>query len=175
MKPLFLALVCCISLALALEAGQTVALPKQVTDSFGQVQKLEKTTWKVFFFYPRVGTSGCTAQNIEYTKLYPEFLKRSAQVFGVSSDDAKSQCAFVANSQLKVPQLPNGGAGLAKTFAVGNTFGMLSRDTVVVAPNAQVVLIRRGVNAVSDAQEVLAFLKTQNCKALTSGTNQCKP
>jgi thioredoxin-dependent peroxiredoxin len=163
------------SLALALEAGQVVSLPAQFTDSFGQVQKLEKNTWKVFFFYPRAGTSGCTAQNIEYTKFYPEFLKQRAQVFGVSSDDAKSQCAFVANSQLKVPQLPNGGAGLDKVFAVANRFGTLSRDTFVVASSGKVVVIRRGVNPVSDAEEVLAFIRTQDCKALTSGSNRCKP
>jgi thioredoxin-dependent peroxiredoxin len=161
------------SLALALEVGQVVKLPTQLTDSFGKTQKLESKTWKVFFFYPRAGTSGCTAQNIEYTKFYPEFLAVQAQVFGVSSDDAKSQCTFVANSKLKIPQLPNGGAGLTKTFEVGNTFGMLSRDTFVVAPTGKLVAIRRGVNAVSDAEEVLNLLKTKNCKALSSGANKC--
>lgn len=174
MKKLLAAILCFPCLALALELGATVPLPTQVSDSFGKTQKLERNTWKVFYFYPRVGTSGCTAQNIEYTKLYPEFLRLQAQVFGVSIDDAKSQCAFVANSQLKVPQLPNGGAGLAKTFTVTELFGMLSRDTVVLAPNGKLVAIRRGVNAVSDAQEVLGLIKNKDCKALTSGNNQCE-
>ncbi len=162
------------SLALAVDLGSNPSLPKNLTDSFGKVHTVKTGTWKVFFFYPKAGTNGCTAQNIEYTKFYPEFLKLNTQVFGVSSDDAKTQCAFVANSQLKIPQLPNGGAGLTKLFDVGNAFGMLSRDTFVLSPKGQVLAIRRGVNAVSDASEVLEFIRGNgNCKALTSGANRC--
>jgi thioredoxin-dependent peroxiredoxin len=164
------------SLAFALELGSSPTLPNNLTDSFGKQFALQKNTWKVFFFYPKAGTSGCTAQNIEYTKFYPDFIKAKTQVFGVSSDDAKSQCAFVANSKLKVPQIPNAQETLAKVFEVGNAFGMLSRDTMILAPNGQLKAIRRGVNAVSDATEVLAFIQSNgNCKALTSGANQCRP
>jgi thioredoxin-dependent peroxiredoxin len=172
---LVFALFCC-GLAFALEVGSSPALPKSLTDSFGNTHTLQKNTWKVFFFYPRAASSGCTAQNIEYTKFYPDFIKVNTQVFGVSSDDAKSQCAFVANSKLKVPQIPNATDTLGKTFAVVPIFGMLSRDTFILSPDGEIAAIRRGVNAVSDAGEVLKFIQGKgNCKALTSGINQCKP
>ncbi len=162
-------------LAFALELGSSPTLPSSLTDSFGKSHVLQKNTWKVFFFYPRAASSGCTAQNIEYTKFYPDFLKANTQVFGVSSDDAKSQCAFVANSKLKIPQIPNATATLGKTFEVVMLFGMLSRDTFILSPDGEVAAIRRGVNAVSDATEVLNFIRGNgNCKALTSGMNTCK-
>ncbi|MEY4530752.1 MAG: hypothetical protein RLZZ156_1473 [Deinococcota bacterium] len=176
MKRLLVFVLFCFGVALALDVGSSPALPKSLTDSFGTTHTLQKNTWKVFFFYPRAASSGCTAQNIEYTKFYPDFIKLSTQVFGVSSDDAKSQCAFVANSKLKVPQIPNATDTLGKTFAVVPIFGMLSRDTFILLPDGEIAAIRRGVNAVSDASEVLKFIQSKgDCKALTSGINSCRP
>ena len=162
-----------ITVALSAKLGETPALPATLTDSYGKVQKLESNQYRVFFFYPRAGTSGCTTQNIEYTKRYAEFLELNAQVFGVSSDDAKSQCAFVAAQKLKVPQIPDQKGELAKLFEIGNFFGMFSRDTVVIAPSGKLVALHRNVNPVSDAAEVMQFIKTGDCKAFTSGQTQC--
>ncbi len=159
---------------LALELGSSPNLPAQLTDSYQKTHVLERGKWWVFFFYPRVGTSGCTAQNIEYTKLYEQFLKADSLIFGVSTDSARSQCAFIANNKLKVPQIPNAENTLGKTLEVSNTLGFFSRDTIIIAPSGKVAAIRQGVNPVSDAQEVLAFIMGNgNCKALTSGTNKC--
>ena len=93
--------------ALALQLGDTPTLPAALTDSFGKSQPLEKSAFRVFFFYPAASSSGCTTQNIEYTKRYAEFISAKAQVFGVSSDDAKEQCAFIEAQKLKVPQIPD--------------------------------------------------------------------
>jgi thioredoxin-dependent peroxiredoxin len=172
MKRLLIGLMLVSGLALAAKLGETPALPAALTDSYGKTQKLEDR-YRVFFFYPRAGTSGCTTQNIEYTKLYQQFLDTNAQVFGVSSDDAKHQCAFIEAQKLKVPQIPDQKGDLAKLFEVGNFFGMFSRDTVVVAPNGKLIATHRNVNPVSDASEVLKFIKTGDCKAFTSGDAKC--
>ncbi len=175
MKRILIFMFFVLGLAFALELGSSPTLPSSLTDSFGKTHALQKNTWKVFFFYPRAASSGCTAQNIEYTKFYPDFIKANTQIFGVSSDDAKSQCAFVAASKLKIPQIPNATATLGKTFEVVMLFGMLSRDTFILSPNGEIAAIRRGVNAVSDASEVLGYIQGKgNCKALTSGINTCK-
>jgi thioredoxin-dependent peroxiredoxin len=162
-----------LTVALAAKLGENPALPPTLTDSYGKVQKVEDNQYRVFFFYPRAGTSGCTTQNIEYTKRYAEFLELNTQVFGVSSDDAKSQCAFIAAQKLKVPQIPDQRGELAKLFEIGNFLGMFSRDTVIVAPNGKLVAIHRNVNPVSDASEVLRYIKSGDCKAFTSGQTQC--
>lgn len=178
MKRFWVALVVLSSLvasaALALQLGDTPALPAALTDSFGKSQPLEKNVYRVFFFYPTAGSSGCTTQNIEYTKRYSDFISAKAQVFGVSSDDAKEQCAFIEAQKLKIPQIPDQKNVLGRIFEVGTILRFYSRDTIVVAPNGQIVSVRRGVNPVSDASEVLAFIKTKDCKSFTSGSSQCK-
>ncbi len=163
-----------IGTALALEPGIKPALPKQLTDSYGKIVTLEANRWKVFYFYPRVGTSGCTTQNIEYTKLYPKFLEAKTQVFGVSSDDAKAQCAFVEGQKLKVPQIPNAEPTLGRLFEVGSIVGMMMRNTYIVAPDGRLRAVREGVNPVSDASEVLEFItRGGDCKVFSSGKNRC--
>lgn len=160
--------------ALALQLGDTPTLPAALTDSYGKSQRLEKNVFRVFFFYPAASSSGCTTQNIEYTKRYAEFINAKAQVFGVSSDDAQEQCAFIEAQKLKISQIPDSKNILGRIFEVGTILRYYSRDTIVVAPNGQIVSVRRGVNPVSDASEVLKFLKTGDCKSFTSGNVQCK-
>jgi thioredoxin-dependent peroxiredoxin len=173
MKPLLVGLLLLSSLTLAANVGDAPKLPATLTDSYGKVQKLEANHFTVFFFYPRAGTSGCTTQNIEYTKLYPQFLEANAQVFGVSGDDGKSQCAFIEAQKLKVPQIPDSKGELGKLLGVGSFFSLYSRDTVVIAPSGKIAAFHRNVNPVSDASEVLKFIKTGDCKAFTSGSSQC--
>jgi thioredoxin-dependent peroxiredoxin len=149
-------------LALALKVGDLAPLP-DVLDSFGKPVKLEsfKGKWIVMFFYPKAGTPGCTAQNIEYTKLYKDFVDANAVVFGVSNDSGAAQCKFIAEHGLKVPQLPDQKEELGKAFGVAGFFSFYSRDTFVINPKGQVALVKRDVNAVGDAREVLNFIKNQ--------------
>ncbi len=148
------------SLALAIGVGDKAPLPDQFTDSFGKTVKLEKK-WVVLYFYPKAFTPGCTAQNIEYTKIYKEFLDANAQVFAVSNDSSTAQCEFVKQYSLKIPQIPDTKADIAGKFDVGGIFGFYSRDTIIVGPDGKVAQIRRNVNAVSDAREALAFIKSK--------------
>ncbi len=161
MKRFLLALFICSGVALAIGVGDKAPLPESLTDSFGKTVKLEADTWKVLYFYPRAFTPGCTAQNVEYTKLYKDFLDLNAQVIGVSNDASGAQCEFVKQYSLKVPQIPDTKAEIAGKFGVGGLFGFYSRDTIIVAPDGKIAQIRRNVNAVSDAREALAFIKSQ--------------
>ncbi len=149
------------SLALAIGVGDKAPLPAQFTDSFGKTVKLEDKKWVVMYFYPKAFTPGCTAQNVEYTKIYKEFLDANAQVFALSNDSSSAQCDFVKQYSLKVPQIPDTNAEIAGKFDVGGLFGFYSRDTIIISPDGKVAQIRRGVNAVSDAREALAFIKSK--------------
>lgn len=149
------------SLALAIGVGDKAPLPAQFTDSFGKTVKLEEKKWVVLYFYPRAFTPGCTAQNIEYTKIYKDFLEAGAQVLAVSNDSSTAQCDFVKQYSLKVPQIPDTKAEIAGKFDVGGIFGFYSRDTIIISPDGKVAQIRRNVNAVSDAREALAFIKSK--------------
>jgi thioredoxin-dependent peroxiredoxin len=171
----FLAVLMLSSLAVALKVGELAPLPT-VKDSFGKTIKLEadKGKWIVLFFYPRAFTSGCTAQNIEYTKRYQDFLDAGAVVYGVSNDASAKQCDFVKKYALKIPQIPDTKFELAKAFDVASGLGLYSRDTVIIAPSGKVNAIKRGVNAVSDAAETLEFVQRKgDCKVVLSGTVSC--
>jgi peroxiredoxin Q/BCP len=156
----------------AAKLGDTPDLPATLTDSYGKSVALKKDQFRVFFFYPKAASSGCTTQNIEYTKRYQAFLDAKTQVFGVSSDDAKEQCAFIEAQKLKVPQIPDQRNVLGRIFEVGGILSFYSRDTIVVAPGGKIVSVRRGVNPASDAAEVLKFVQTGDCKAFTSGSSR---
>ena len=171
----FLVVLVCSSLALALKVGELAPLPV-IKDSFGKTINLEsdKGKWIVLFFYPRAFTSGCTAQNIEYTKRYQDFLEAGATVYGVSNDGRAKQCDFVKKYALKIPQIPDTKYELAKAFDVASGLGLYSRDTIIVNPTGKVNLIKRGVNAVNDAAENLEFIKRNgDCKVALSGTVSC--
>jgi thioredoxin-dependent peroxiredoxin len=148
--------------ALAIGLGERASLPV-VVDSYGKRIDLaaQKGKWVVLFFYPRAGTSGCTLQNIEYTKLYARFIKANAVVFGVSGDTSSAQCEFSEQYKLKVPQIPDPKAVLARAYGVSNTLGFFGRDTIVVAPNGTIAMIERGVEPIRDATDRLSFIENQ--------------
>ena len=150
------------SVALALDVGDPLAMPK-LTDSFGKAINPDafKGKWVVVYFYPKAETPGCTAQNIEYTKLAADFKAANAALLGVSNDSSVAQCEFVTKHNLKVPQIPDEKADLARQFGVTGGFFGYSRDTVIVSPKGVVAQIRRNVNPIQDAKLSLEFIRSQ--------------
>ena len=55
-----------------------------------------KGRWVVVYFYPKDNTPGCTNEAKDFRDLHPAFLKRHAQVVGVSRDSVKSHANFAA-------------------------------------------------------------------------------
>ena len=150
------------SVALALGVGDPAPLPNLI-DSFGKPVKLEafKGKWIVMYFYPKAGTPGCTAQNIEYTKLAVDFKAANAVAIGVSNDTSAAQCEFIKQHDLKVPQIPDEKANLARIFDVNGGFFGYSRDTIIISPAAKIAQVRRNVNPIQDARQSLEFIRAQ--------------
>lgn len=57
----------------------------------------------VLFFYPEDDTEGCTIENIEFTRLMPEFEKLGVRVVGISPDTVEKHCAFRDKHKLRAP------------------------------------------------------------------------
>jgi thioredoxin-dependent peroxiredoxin len=155
-------LTCLPGLAAALKLGETVRLPT-VTDATGQTVKLSglKGKWLVLFFYPKAGTSSCTAQNIAYSDAIDKFRQANAVVFGVSKDSAREQQKFMTDFRLKVPQLPDQKETLGRVLGVAAYERFYDRDTVVISPQGRVVLLKRQSEAVATPGEVLKFIRLQ--------------
>jgi peroxiredoxin Q/BCP len=147
---------------LALAPGDPVALPK-VQDSYGRPVDLAAIArggkYLLFWFYPKANSPGCTAQGKRYAELYNEFDRLGVEIFGVSSDPAAEQCAFIEQMALKGAMLPDKNGTLARLFKVGGFFGFYSRDTILVNPQGRIERIWRNVNPFRDADTVLAYMR----------------
>ncbi|MBI3884409.1 MAG: peroxiredoxin [Opitutae bacterium] len=106
MKPrLLLALMSLSSLLFAfahgdpLKVGDAAPAVTGVTETgaklnLGDVYKQQ--TYTLVYFYPRAGTSGCTAQGCSLRDDYAVLTKKGVAVIGVSTDDTAAQTKFKA-------------------------------------------------------------------------------
>ncbi|MDW8417483.1 MAG: peroxiredoxin [Bacteroidia bacterium] len=116
--------------------------------------------WIVLFFYPHDDTPGCTRQAKEFSRLYSDFAKLGAEVYGVSTQNAESHKAFKKKHNLTVPLLVDEEGKMADFFGVKRFMGMCSRDVVVINPQSKVALFRQGVSPETSASEILNWLRT---------------
>src|ERR1700744_425826 len=86
------------------EIGKKVPKLKALTGD-GSELKLDslKGKWVVVYFYPKDSTPGCTTEAKDFRDLYPKFVKRNAQVIGVSRDSVKARVMGLAPVSVKSP------------------------------------------------------------------------
>ncbi len=163
MKTVMLALIVASSLAssaLALNVGESAKLPV-VKDATGSTVDFaaNKGKWQIIYFYPAVFTGGCTAEAHAYTELMDQFKAAGALVYGVSSNSADKQLAFIKANDLKMIMLPDTKRVLGAALGVQNMGGWYNRDTVLIDPQGKIAQIRRDVNPMQDAKIALEFIK----------------
>ena len=161
MKPLAVFLSISLSLAAAqLQEGDDAFLP-EVTDSYDRAISLDEVNaqgqWIALWFYPKAFTGGCSLQAATYSQLSEAFAEADIAAFGVSADDAETQCEFVEELAENGAMIPDAQRVLADAYGVlGGTF--FSRDTVLIAPDGVVERIWRTVDPVDDADRVLEYV-----------------
>ncbi len=57
----------------------------------------------VVFFYPKDDTPGCTTENIDFSRLLPEFAAAGTALLGVSKDPPNKHAKFAAKHALTAP------------------------------------------------------------------------
>ena len=169
MKTVLLALIVASSLAssaaLALNVGESAKLPV-MKDATGSTVDFaaNKGKWQVIYFYPAVFTGGCTAEAYAYTQLIDGFKAANAVVYGVSSNSADKQLAFIKANDLKMTMLPDTKRILGAALGVQNMGGWYNRDTVLIDPQGKIAQIRRDVNPMQDAKIALEFIRENSIK-----------
>jgi peroxiredoxin Q/BCP len=119
----------------------------------------------VLYFYPRDDTPGCTTEACSFRDLQPEFKKRNAAVFGVSTDDLKSHQKFAHKYDLTFPLLSDPDHAVAdaydswglKKFA-GREYNGVRRNTFLIGPDGRVAHVWEKVKPAGHPEEVLAAL-----------------
>ncbi|HEY9132798.1 MAG TPA: peroxiredoxin [Dyella sp.] len=151
------------------EIGKKVAKLKGMTGD-GSELKLDslKGKWVVLYFYPKDSTPGCTNEAKDFRDLYPAFVKRNAQVIGVSRDSVKSHANFAAKQELPFPLISDTDETWCQAFDVihekvlyGKRHMGVVRSTFLIDPEGKLVQAWRQVKVPGHAQAVLDALAAQ--------------
>lgn len=78
----------------------------------------KKQRYTLVYFYPRAGTSGCTAQGCSLRDAYEELTRQGVAVFGVSTDDVAAQAKFKAEEHFPFTLLADPDRAVIKAFGV---------------------------------------------------------
>jgi peroxiredoxin Q/BCP len=119
----------------------------------------------VLYFYPRDDTPGCTTEACSFRDLQPEFKKRNAAVFGVSTDDLKSHQKFAHKYDLTFPLLSDPDHAVAEAYEswgpkkfMGREYSGVLRNTFLIGPDSKIAHVWEKVRPAGHPEEVLAEL-----------------
>ncbi|MCC5659391.1 peroxiredoxin [Nostoc sp. XA010] len=114
--------------------------------------------WLVLYFYPKDFTSGCTIEARRFQQDLPQYVKKNAQIIGVSADDIDSHAEFCDSEGLKFPLLADTDGSVSKAY--GSWLGFLSmRHSFIIDPQGVLRETFVKVNPNIHSSEVLARLE----------------
>ena len=129
-------------------------------DQDGNTAKLGdfyKNGLTLVFFYPKAGTSGCTAQVCSLRDAYDELTRHGVQLVGVSMDKAEAQKAFREKNKLPFTLLTDPDGKLVKAFGVGSLFGFASRQAFLIK-DGYIVWRDKNASTSKQAEDILRVL-----------------
>lgn len=153
----------------------------EAVDDQGRSWKLSdhlRINYLVVYFYPAAFTGGCTTQACSYRDLNKELAMMNASVVGISGDEANNLSLFKKEHNLNFTLLSDKDGVIAKIFGVTVNNGgtndteiggqklqltrgvTISRWTFVIDGNGKLIYRDNNVNASTDSQTVLEFIKT---------------
>lgn len=123
-------------------------------------------SWVVLYFYPKDGTSGCTAEAVDFTALAGTFKKLGAVVVGISPDSGESHAGFIVKHGLGITLLSDTGKKALKQYGVwqikklyGREFLGVVRSTFLIDPAGTLRRIWNKVTVKGHAAQVLEALR----------------
>jgi peroxiredoxin Q/BCP len=121
----------------------------------------------VLYFYPRDNTPGCTIEACSFRDLSPEFEKRGAIVYGVSTDSVQSHTKFTQKYGLNFPLLSDPDHAVTEAYDswgpkkfMGREFLGVRRNTFLISKDGKIARVWEGVKPAGHAEEVLQALDT---------------
>ncbi len=122
----------------------------------------------VVYFYPKDGTPGCTKEACAFRDAWARYQKAGVQIFGVSSDEAKSHEQFAKEQHLPFPIVSDAGHAWSSAFGVTTKLGMDARVSFLIDRSGKVARVYPDVDPGLHAEEVLK-------DAVTMGTTPPEP
>jgi len=72
----------------------------------------------VIYFYPAAFTLGCSIETNLFRDQLPRFRELGAEVLGISTDDAPTQCRFAESKALTFPLVADPDGAISRSFGV---------------------------------------------------------
>jgi peroxiredoxin Q/BCP len=143
-------------------------------DADGTIHRLSdrRGHWTVVYFYPEDDTPGCTTEACQFRDLSGDIIDRSADVWGISPDDAASHRRFREKFGLPFTLLSDVDHEVSKEYGAWGpkvsygreTIGLI-RSTYLVDPDGRVAHAWPKVKADGHAADVLATLREAQAAA----------
>lgn len=138
------------------------------TPEGGQVKPSDfKGRKLVLFFYPKDDTPGCTTENLDFSRLAPEFEEAGTALLGISKDPPKKHLKFAEKHGLSAPLASDAEeGGLSDALGIwtekqnyGRTYMGMVRTTYLVGPDGKIARVWEKVKVKGHAEEVLEAAK----------------
>ncbi len=122
--------------------------------------------WLVVYFYPKDGTSKCTAQACMFRDRYQDFADSGAIVVGISSDKENTHKAFTSHYQLPFTLLSDDKGVARKAFGVPRSLGLIpGRVTYVIGLDGIIRMIFNSqIRATEHVDRALEFIRNDGSK-----------
>ena len=134
-------------------------------DQFNKTHSLKEYAgkWVVLYFYPKDDTPGCTTQACSLRDARDELTDLSADVVGVSKDEATSHEKFKTKYNLNFMLLSDSDAKTINEYGAWGKkmFGKegILRKTFIIDPNGMVQKVYGRATPQGHGQQVIAELK----------------
>ncbi len=139
-----------------------------LTDQDGKRVSLSDYTGQrlLLYFYPKAGTTGCTAQALAIKDAFPELADLGVAVLGISPDSPPAQKRFDLKHNLGFPLLADPDHAVAEAYGVwgtkhmyGRTFQGIIRSAFLVGEDGRVREAWYKVRPADTVPRALASLK----------------
>ncbi len=143
------------------DRAPAIDLPSSAGSVFHLSERTAAGRWVVLYFFPAAFTPGCTAESKRFRDNTPELSVLGADVIGISTDDAKTQCRFAESLQVSFPLLADEGGKLSRAYGV--LWPLLAkprRATFVISPRGVIeAVFWHEIQVNKHLDDVFAFLR----------------
>ena len=147
------------SKAEALKVGDPAPLVTGITETGASLalgDVYARQAYTLVYFYPKAGTSGCTAQGCSLRDAYENLVEKGVAVIGVSSDSVAAQKAFKDANHFPFPLIADTDRKVQAAFGVPTYPG--TRDAqrqAFLVKNGKIVWVDYQASTSQQATDVL--------------------
>jgi thioredoxin-dependent peroxiredoxin len=146
------------SRAEALNVGDAAPQVTATTESGASLNlgDVYKKGYTLVYFYPRAGTSGCTAQGCSLRDDYASLTKKGVSVIGVSNDPVEAQLKFKEENHFPFPLIADTDSKVIRAF--GQPGPTAQRQAFLIDKNGKVVWRDLHASTAKQGEDVNAAL-----------------